>query len=78
MRTIAVSIDEPTIHALDRLAGRGRQRRKRSELVRQALSEFLARRKREAHEDSERAAYRRHRGRLARQARALVREQATP
>lgn len=78
MKTIAISIDEPTILALDRLVRRGGQRRKRSELVRQALAEFLARREREAREDRERAAFARHRALLARQAKALVAEQARP
>lgn len=78
MKTIAVSIDEPTILALDRLARGSRGRRKRSELVRQALAEFLARREREEREGRERAAIARHRALLARQARALVAEQARP
>jgi metal-responsive CopG/Arc/MetJ family transcriptional regulator len=77
MKTIAVSIDEPTIAALDRLAG-PRKRRKRSELVRLALAEFLARREREVREERERAAITRHRTLLARQARALIAEQAKP
>lgn len=78
MKTIAVSIDEPTILALDRLARGGRARRKRSELVRQALAEFLARREREQREEGERAAIARHRALLARQAEALLAEQARP
>jgi metal-responsive CopG/Arc/MetJ family transcriptional regulator len=78
VKTIAVSIDEPTIVALDRLAQGGRKQRKRSELVRQALAEFLARRAREEREARERAAIARHRGLLARQAKALVAEQAKP
>jgi len=78
MRTIAVSIDEPTILALDRLLRGGRKQRKRSELVRQALAEFLARRAREEREERERAAIARHRVLLARQAKALVAEQARP
>lgn len=78
MRTIAVSIDEPTILALDRLVRGGRKQRKRSELVRQALAEFLARRAREEREERERVATSRHRARLARQAKALVAVQAEP
>jgi metal-responsive CopG/Arc/MetJ family transcriptional regulator len=64
------------VEAIDRLARRGGQRRKRSEIVRQALAEFLARREQEAQEARERAALARHRAVLARQARALVAEQA--
>lgn len=78
MKTIAVSIDEPTILALDRLARGGRKQRKRSELVRQALAEFLARRERQQREQRERVAIARHRTLLARQAQALVAEQARP
>jgi metal-responsive CopG/Arc/MetJ family transcriptional regulator len=51
---------------------------KRSELVRQALAEFLARREREEREERERAAITRHRALLARQAKALLAEQARP
>jgi metal-responsive CopG/Arc/MetJ family transcriptional regulator len=78
VKTIAISIDEPTIEALDRLARRGRKRRKRSELVREALTEFLVRREREAREEREREAFARHRDKLARQAKAMVAEQAKP
>lgn len=78
MKTIAVSIDEPTIIALDRLLRGGGKQRKRSEMVRQALAEFLARREREEREQRERAAIARHRALLARQAKALVAEQARP
>jgi metal-responsive CopG/Arc/MetJ family transcriptional regulator len=81
MKTIAISIDEETLAALDRVArrkrGGGGARRggqpSRSEIVRQAVREFLARR-----EQRERAIWARHRDRLEREARALVREQATP
>jgi len=76
MKTIAISIDEPTLVALDRLAGKGRARRKRSELVREALAEFLARH--EEQEAIERAAIAKHRALLARQAKSMVAEQARP
>ena len=78
MKTIAISIDEPTLVALDRLAHKGRIRRKRSELVREALVEFLARREMLEREAVERTAIAKHRGRLARQAKAMVAEQARP
>ena len=78
MKTIAVSIDEPTLEALDRLAQSGRGARNRSELVREALAEFLSRRERVEQETRERAAIRRHRARLARQAKAMVAEQGVP
>jgi metal-responsive CopG/Arc/MetJ family transcriptional regulator len=78
MKTIAISIDEPTLGALDRLAQKGRIRRKRSELVREALVEFLARREMLEREATERTAIAKHRGRLARQTKAMVAEQARP
>jgi metal-responsive CopG/Arc/MetJ family transcriptional regulator len=76
MKIITISIDEPTLVALDRLAGKGRGRRKRSELVREALAEFLARR--EEQEAIERAAIAKHRVLLACQAKSMVAEQARP
>jgi metal-responsive CopG/Arc/MetJ family transcriptional regulator len=78
MKTIAISIDEPTLDALDRLVQKGRVRGKRSELVREALVEFLARRQGLEHEAIERAAIKQHRSLLARQAKAMVAEQAKP
>ena len=76
MKTIAISIDEPTLGALDRLVKKGRVRGKRSELVREALVEFLARREDQEQEAVERAAIAKHRSLLARQAKAMVSEQA--
>ncbi len=78
MRTIAISIDEPTLAALDRLAQSARHPRSRSELVRVAIAEFLARGARAEQERREHAAIRRHRALLARQAKALVAAQAEP
>jgi metal-responsive CopG/Arc/MetJ family transcriptional regulator len=78
MKTIAISIDEPTLGALDRLAQQGRVRRKRSELVREALVEFLARREGQEQEALERAAIAKHRSLLARQAKAMIAEQGKP
>ena len=76
MKTIAISIDEQLLGALDRLARKGNARRNRSELVREALVEFLARRGSLEHEAVEQAAIAKHRLRLARQAKAIVAEQA--
>jgi metal-responsive CopG/Arc/MetJ family transcriptional regulator len=78
MKTIAISIDEPTLGALDRLAEKSRRRGKRSELVREALVEFLARREDQELEAIERTAIAKHRALLARQAKAMVAEQAKP
>jgi metal-responsive CopG/Arc/MetJ family transcriptional regulator len=88
MKTIAISIDEPTLESIDRLAKGSRgdsprsggSRRKpglsRSQVVRLALHEFLARRDRTQREERERRVFAEHRELLARQAAALVAEQA--
>jgi len=85
MKTIAISIDEATLGALDRLAAaRSRSRRSsparrgRSEVVRLALREYILRQEREQREARERIAISRHRDLLARQAAALVEEQGEP
>ena len=83
MKTIAVSIDESTLAALERVIRKGarrargsRRRPTRSEVVRQALHEFIERHERSAREAKERQLIARHRDRLAREAAALVKEQA--
>lgn len=84
MKTIAISIDEATLGALDRIAAsRPRSARRspvgrrggRSELVRRALRDYISRQEREQREARERVAIARHRELLARQAAALVQEQ---
>lgn len=78
MKTIAISIDEPTLRTLDLLVLKGRVRGKRSELVREAVAEFLARREGQEQEAREQVAIARHRVLLARQAKAMVAEQTKP
>lgn len=79
MKTIAITIDEETLEHVDRLVKRGgRASRNRSQLIRQAVHDYVSRLERLADDDREAAIVRRHRGRLARQASALVREQARP
>lgn len=79
MKTIAITIDEDILTRVDRLAGRGGQgRTSRSRLIRQAVREYVSRLERLADERQEATVIRRHRGRLAQQASALVREQAKP
>ena len=75
MKTIAIAIDEATLGRLDRLRGRARSKN-RSEIVRQAVKDYLARLERLEEEEREREILRRHRARLKRQSAALVRGQA--
>lgn len=75
MKTIAVTIDETTLKMLDELS-HGRSPRSRSALVRKALREYAEAQLRREMEAKESAVFRKHRKRLARQARALISEQA--
>jgi Arc/MetJ-type ribon-helix-helix transcriptional regulator len=76
MKTIAVTIDEATLKLLDELVLAMPRRRTRSALVRTALREFAERERRRVIEEREREIFRRNREQLARQARALIEEQA--
>jgi len=77
MKTIAVTVDEPTLRRIDRLvAAESVPWKSRSEIIRQAVQEFVARAERMAEEEREREIVRRHRSRLNRQAAALIKEQA--
>ena len=82
MRTIAISIDETSLAAVDRLAqaaGRrrgGRKTANRSEVVRQAVQEFLARRQRREREEQDRRILSAHRDEIERQSASLLAEQA--
>lgn len=83
MKTIAVSIDEASLEAIDQLArARGRRRggspANRSEVVRRAVQEFIARERRHEREEKDRRVLAAHRELIARQAEALVAEQAEP
>ena len=79
MKTIAITIDEKTLASVDRLVRRrGPTGKNRSHLIRQAVADYLSRVERLAEDEREDAILRRHRGRLARQATALIREQAKP
>ena len=75
MKTIAITIDDATLKLLDELTD-GTSRRSRSALVRTALREFAERELRREVEAKESAVFRKHRKRLAPQARALIAEQA--
>ena len=82
MKTIAISIDEASLAAVDRLAHTAARRRgekrgaNRSEVIRQAVSEFLARQRRQEREEKDRLVLRAHRDEIERQAVALVAQQA--
>ena len=76
MKTIAITIDEQTLRTVDQLVGASPTLRNRSVVMRIALREFAGRERRRLIEERERAVLRKQRGRLARQARALVAEQA--
>jgi len=77
MKTIAITIDEEMLARVDRLArSPSRGKSNRSRLIRHAVQEYLLRLERMAEEAHEAAVVRRHRDRLAQQARALIREQA--
>jgi Arc/MetJ-type ribon-helix-helix transcriptional regulator len=77
MKTIAITIDEEALQLLDELTMGGR-RRSRSALIRQAVGDFLQRERRRRIEEREAEILRKHRTRLSRDARALVRDQAHP
>ncbi len=82
MKTIAISIDEPSLAAVDRLAHAAARRRgekkgaNRSEVVRQAVREFLARQRRHEREEKDRRILNAHRNEIERQAAALLADQA--
>ena len=77
MKTIAITIDERTLERLERLGRQeGRSGRNRSKLIRDAVSDYLARLERASDDEREAAIVRRHRARLARQAAAAVKAQA--
>jgi len=84
MKTIAISIDEASLAAIDRIAqsaGRRRGRKgqaNRSEVIRRAVREFIARGNRREREDRDRRILAANREQIERQAEALVGEQAEP
>jgi metal-responsive CopG/Arc/MetJ family transcriptional regulator len=79
MKTIAITMDEATLERVDRLVRRGDESsHNRSQLIREAVRAHVARLERLTDDEREGTVVRRHRGRLARQASALVREQAKP
>lgn len=88
MKTIAVTIDDQTLNGLDRWmrrtgaprrpAGGKRPGGNRSKIVRLALREFLERQESLRRNEHDRSVLATHRQLIARQAKALVGEQAEP
>ncbi|HEY3449077.1 MAG TPA: ribbon-helix-helix domain-containing protein [Myxococcales bacterium] len=83
MKTIAITIDDETLEAIDKLArpggkGRGSAPGNRSKVVREALREFLAQREKAAREEAEWKVWSKRIDKLNREAAALVAEQAEP
>ena len=79
MKTIAISIDEPTLTVLDEMVKASAEARaNRSLLIRKALQEYIRCHQKKQREQQERQILTKHRDRLRRQAEALVKEQAQP
>ncbi len=79
MKTIAMTIDEPTLKRIDRLAASDTLPWKsRSEVIRHAVQRFVADLERANEEEREREIFRSHGARINRQAAALIKEQAKP
>ncbi len=80
METVAVTLDEKTLKALDSVAAASRRknggRTNRSLVVRTAVQEYVERQIRIEAEEKERAILAKHRTRLAKEATALIRAQA--
>ncbi|MGB7946859.1 MAG: ribbon-helix-helix protein, CopG family [Candidatus Binatia bacterium] len=71
-----IAIDEATSKLLDELTEKSSRRRSRAALVRTALRQYAKRERGRASETKDGAVFRKHRKRLARQAQALITEQA--
>ncbi len=79
MKTIAITIDEESLRSIEEISKKTSGRaRSRSRSIRMAIKDFVARRQQQAREARERGIFKRHRTRMARQAEALISEQAKP
>lgn len=77
MQTIAISIDTPTLRAIDKLRGSAkRTRRSRSELIRRAVQQYVAEHERLAWEARERAVIKAHHRSLSADALGALADQA--
>ena len=76
MKTIAITIEEDVLQRIDKLAAsRGAQPVNRSQFIREAVKDHLARIERADEEEREKEIFRHNRTRLHRQALALIKEQ---
>ena len=76
MKTIAITIDEPTLKRIDRLkTNPNAPFKSRSDIIRQAAQEFVSRLEGLAEENREREIFRKNRKRLSRQSLELIKEQ---
>ena len=74
MKTIAITIDEPTLQQIDELA---KQRgMNRSEIVREAAQDYIAEKEAASEEEKERKIFHRQKQKLRKQTAVLIREQA--
>jgi metal-responsive CopG/Arc/MetJ family transcriptional regulator len=71
-----IAIDEATSKLLDELTETSSRRRSRAALVRAALRQYAKTQRRRETETEDGVVFRKHRKRLARQARVLITEQA--
>lgn len=79
MKTIAITIEDEALRELDRVArSAGPLKANRSEIVRRAVDEYLARVARRTREEKDDMIIHEHHKKLNRQARSLVRGQAKP
>jgi metal-responsive CopG/Arc/MetJ family transcriptional regulator len=79
MKTIAITIENDILERVDRLASQDDSSRgNRSRVIRMAIREYVTRVEGIAEDEREGALVRKNRVRLAKQAKALVREQAKP
>ena len=79
MKTIAMSIDEETLTAIDQLAAGSlgvAKKRSRSEIMRAALREYVSRQRLARREHLEKEIFAKHRNKLDKELSALVDEQA--
>jgi hypothetical protein len=71
-----IAIDEATSKLLDELAEKSSRHKSRTALVRAALPQYAEKERRRKSQANDSALFRKHRARLAREARALIVEQA--